>query len=131
MTDVAPTDIEIYVNKLNRDDAEAWLTTVFGTLQPQKKRKGMPKSAFPYVAQWHDTTFHLMIFEQVVPGYTSLWFDTTALPWPDDQACALAAADFFKKPARITAGSWATGSDPDAWIEIMPDGQSREIIWKE
>lgn len=130
MTDVAPTDIEIYVKNLTRSDAEAWLTVLFGPLEAQKKRKGMPKSAFPYRAQWQGNPFSLIIFEQASADFTSLWFNTTALPWNDDQSCALKAAEYFDKPVRITAGGWENGAEPDAWREVTPDGKTEEIIWK-
>lgn len=130
MTDAAPTDIEIYVKNLSRSDAENWLSDLFGPLQGQKKRKGMPKSAYGFIAHWQSRPFKLVIFEQAAPGYTSVWFNTTDLPWKDDLNCALTAAAHFAQPVRVTAGGWENGADPDAWQEITPDGKIKDILWK-
>lgn len=131
MTDAQATDVEIYVSSLDRETAESWLNQTFETLLPLKKRKGMPKTAYPYEAQWRQSRFTVMIFENAAAGFTSLWFDHKDLPWSDDRACALVAAKHFNRHVRITAGGWNSHTDPDAWIDIAPDGTEKEIIWKD
>lgn len=124
------TDIEIYVNRLDYDEAIAWLTAAFDRVSARPKKKGMPKKAFPVTIEWQQSEFLCVIFEEVVPGYTSIWFDHNNLPWPSDEACAKEAAIFLSKPVRVTAGGWAPDTDPDAWIEIHEDGRTESIIWK-
>lgn len=130
MTETQAQDIEIYVSKLARDEAESWLTGQFESLVPEKKKKGMPKTASLYRATWQNQSFPIIVFEHAAPGYTSLWFDHSELPWADDRECALVAAKHFQRNVRITAGGWENGADPDAWVEIDADGIEKEITWK-
>lgn len=124
------TDIEIYLADLDLADAQAWLESVFGTLTSTPKRKGMPKLAHPFTAQWQGENFTLVVFEKVVPGFTSIWFDHDDLPWADDLACAFIAAKELSRNVRVTAGGWDPKQDPDAWYEVTPAGERTELIWK-
>jgi hypothetical protein len=123
-------DIEIYVDSLSLDDATEWLKLQFEHVAPIKKKKGMPKPAFPFTVTWEQSSFLVVIFERVVPGYTSLWFDSQALPWADDLECAIAVAKQLNKSVRVTAGGWDQTADPDAWTEVSPDGSQKSLIWK-
>lgn len=129
-TELQPTDIEIYVSQLSTDKAQQWLESIFGSLTTLRKRKGMPKKAQLFEAHWRSASFQIMIFEDVIPGFTSIWLDNSDLPWTGDSDCAAVAAEYFNLPVRITAGSWQDKADPDAWIEVQPDGSSSELIWK-
>jgi hypothetical protein len=129
-TELQPTDIEIYVSNLSQAQALQWLEKEFGTLNPLRKRKGMPKKAQLFEANWRAKAFQIMIFEEVIPSYTSIWLDQTDLPWEDDSACAQVAAKFFNSAVRVTAGGWQDKADPDAWLEFLPDGTSQTLIWK-
>lgn len=124
------TDIEIYVADLSLSAAQVWLESVFTQITPTPKRKGMPKLAHPFTTQWQDETFTVVIFENVIAGYTSIWFDHATLPWTDDLACAVVAAKELDKNVRVTAGGWDPRQDPDAWVEIAPNGEQTELIWK-
>ena len=123
-------DIEIYVQSVSTERAIAWLESVFSEVQITQKKKGMPKKAQPLTIIWQGATIPAMVFEDVVPGFTSIWLDSQHLPWPDDQECAIAAARFLDLTVRVTAGSWQQDANGDAWLEIIPDGSAHEISWK-
>ena len=123
-------DIEIYIQDLSADRAIAWLESVFNDVQVAAKKKGMPKKAQPLSVSWQGATVPVVVFEDVVPGFTSVWLDSPSLPWPDDQSCAINAAQFLTLAVRITAGSWQQDASGDAWIEILPNGSQQEISWQ-
>jgi|TARA_B110000503_G_scaffold139102_1_gene226735 hypothetical protein len=123
-------DIEIYVQDLATDQAIAWLEVVFSEVQVAQKKKGMPKKAQPLNINWQGVTIPVVVFEEVVPGFTSIWLDSSSLPWLDDRECAIAAAQFLHLAVRIAAGSWQQDDNGDVWIEILPDGSAHEISWK-
>ena len=123
-------DIEIYLENLAVTDASAWVNSVLDSLTSTGKKKGMPKQAHSYTATWQDQSFLVVIFVDVVPGYTSIWFDNPVLPWENDEHCASAAAKALGKKARVTSGGWNQQADPDEWIEIDGEGNSSTLIWK-
>ena len=128
MNDIA--DIEIYVANMSASMAVEWLTQVLDQATPAPKKKGMPKNATLLNALWQQHRFSIMIMEDAVKGYTSLWFDSAILPWPNDTECAKQAAAYFNKGVRVTAGGWEDNADPDAWIDVSPRGELTTIIWK-
>ena len=130
MTETQAMDIEVYVQSLPQPNAVEWLQSVFPVVEPQKKRKGMPKGAFPTKVRWQENEFLVIIFENVIPGYTSIWLDSSTLPWEDDEQCGLELAKALNKNVRVTAGGWQQNADPDAWLELTPDGAKNPIIWK-
>ena len=95
MTETKTPDIEIYVSNLSKDDAEKWLSSLGFELTPAKKGKGQPKSAWPFSTQWQGLTFTSLVFENVDKGFTSVWLDSSELPWLNDLACAKEAAKYF------------------------------------
>lgn len=123
-------DIEVYIPEISTEQGSEWLTSVFNSCQLAKKKKGMPKSAQPIYVEWEGQKIFCIIFEQVVPGYTSIWLDSPNLPWSSDQECALAAATYFSKPVRFVADSWQQKQDPDAWSEVDESKNVTQLIWK-
>lgn len=123
------TDIEIYLRGIKTSDVEAWLNDTFEQVTALNKKKGMPKGAHPFSVCWHNQQIKVIAFEDVEPGFTSVWFDSTNLPWHSDEQCALAAATYFKCRVRVTAGSWDQSAEPDAWLEITHDGQKTSLVW--
>ncbi len=123
-------DVEIYVANINTEAAQKWLNSVFQVVAVMPKRKGMPKNATSFKVSWERNEFTVMVFEQAVKGYTSLWFDSPRLPWNNDSECATQAAAFYNKGVRVTAGGWEDTADPDAWIEVSPNGDVKQLIWK-
>ncbi|MDB9895088.1 hypothetical protein OAC77_04935 [Reinekea forsetii] len=123
-------DIEIYIQELSTDRAIVWLESVFSEVKVAQKKKGMPKKAQPLTINWQGATIPAVVFEDVVPGFTSIWLDSPSLPWSDDRECASAAAQFLDLTVRVTAGSWQQDDNGDAWIEVLPNGSTHEIRWK-
>jgi hypothetical protein len=123
-------DIEIYLAQTDCDTCIEWLQQHLDAITTRKKTKGMPKKAQAFTAHWNDRVFLILIYEQVVPGYTSIWLDSPDLPWDGDESCARQAAHELNTSARITAGGWQQSDDPDAWLEITADGNSQQVIWK-
>lgn len=123
-------DIEIYLPKITAAQAAQWLTEVFTHCELGRKKKGMPKNAQPVYVEWQEQRIFGVIYEQVVPGYTSIWLDSRKLPWESDKACALTAAQYFNCPVRFVEDSWQQQQDPDAWQEITANGELKSLIWK-
>ena len=123
-------DIEIYLAATNSDACIGWLKQHLDSLTTRPKTKGMPKKAQAFTAQWQNKDFLVLVFENVISGYTSVWLDSSELPWADDESCAKQAASELNTSVRVTAGGWQQNDDPDAWMEITPDGNSQQIIWK-
>lgn len=123
-------DIEIYLEKVKYEQVLPWLENVFDELTLLKKKKGMPKNAQPVSLLWQGSKIFSVVFENVVPGYTSVWMDSRELPWENDQQCAEKAAEFFNCKVRFVTDSWQQQQDPDAWIQIDENGELSEITWK-
>lgn len=124
------SDIEIYLANTAVDQCTEWLKTKFDSLEKRAKVKGMPKKAQPFTATWQESTFLVVIIEQVTPGFTSVWLNCMELPWEDDKQCALDAAIDLKTAVRITAGGWQQQDDPDSWLEISETGDVQTIQWQ-
>ncbi|WP_108124615.1 hypothetical protein [Saccharospirillum mangrovi] len=129
MTHQHAPDIEIYLRGVSVDALEPWLADQLDDLTPSKRVSGMPKNSRPFQGVWEGERFMVLVVEKVADGFTSLWLNHTELPWRDDLECAQSAAAFFNCEARIAAGGWQEGSDPDAWLSIQPDGRQSELKW--
>ncbi len=123
-------DVEIYLENTSAETCFVWLNEQFDALTLRPKTKGIPKKAQLYSAQWHESSFLVLIYENVITGYTSIWIDSSNLPWNDDEDCGKAAASALNTNVRITAGGWQQNDEPDLWLEITPAGDSQRITWK-
>lgn len=126
----AATDIEIYIANLTTEQAIEWLKPYFSQLIPTPKVKGMPKGACPIEVVYADEKIRGIIFEKASQHFTSIWFDSTSLPWQDDRNFGHVAAAELNREVRITEGGWQANDDPDAWIAIQPNGTETAIRWK-
>lgn len=124
------TDIEIYIAGTSTDALATWLAAHLDALEPARRPPGMPKNAVAMTGHWQGESFPVLVLERVVGRFTSLWLNSPWLPWPDDATCARAASAHFNQEARIAAGGWTESDDPDAWVQIMPDGTETPISWK-
>lgn len=124
------TDIEIYIASTSADALKSWLAEQLDEVEPAKRQPGMPKNAVAMTGYWHGQSFSILVLERVVGRFTSLWLNSSDLPWSDDAACAHAASEQFNQETRIAAGGWTESDDPDAWVQIMPDGTETAINWK-
>lgn len=130
MTHHRAPDIEIYLKGISADDLEPWLAAQLDDLTPNKRVAGMPKNARPFQGLWEGERFTILVLEKVTDGFTSLWLNSPELPWRDDLECGKAAATHFQREVRVAADSWQEGSDPDAWVRILPDGSQSELTWQ-
>lgn len=126
----AATDIEIYIANLTTEQAVEWLQPHFSSMALTKKTKGMPKAAQPFQVEFNQQVINGIIFEKASQNFTSIWFNSIALPWSDDKSFAIAAAAALNREARITAGGWQQNDDPDAWISVQPNGTETLIRWQ-
>lgn len=124
------TDIEIYLANTSAESLKTWLEDQLDTVEPAKRQPGMPKNAVAMTGHWHGQAFSILVLERVIGRFTSLWLNSSDLPWADDAACARAASRHFDQEARISAGGWTESDDPDAWVQITPDGTETAITWK-
>jgi len=121
-------DLEVYVASKSLEPIIQWLSDYFDQLTPFKRR-GMPKNAQSFQAQKGDQQWPVILMENVVPGFSSVWIDSPNAPWPDDQTLARALFASLNLEVRATAGGWQTGDEPDKWWCINEDGEA-EIHWK-
>ncbi|MEX0624448.1 hypothetical protein [Saccharospirillum sp.] len=124
------TDIEIYIANTSAESLKTWLADQLDAVEPAKRQAGMPQNAIAMTGHWHGQAFSILVLERVVGRFTSLWLNSNDLPWLDDPACARAASAHFNQEARISAGGWTESDDPDAWVQIIPDGTETAINWK-
>lgn len=120
-------DIEIYL-KLN----DASLVTPFlkayleDVSDPQVHRKG---------ARWQishqGNRFRVQWIPNAVGQWSSLWFNSDQTPWATDSEAARAAAEMLAQKVRCSPGPWQPGDDPDAWLEVTPQGEILQIQWPE
>jgi len=129
MTTPTAPDIEIYIADITLEEATQWLNTIFSDLKTENKKKGMPKNAYPLTAKWNSENFQIVVFEKVVKGFTSIWLDSSNLPWADDEACAKVASKDLEKTVRVSAGSWQQDATENDWLEITPQGTISHLQW--
>jgi len=123
-------DIEIYVPNITAEQAEDWLQKEFSKCELSNKKKGMPKKAHPISVEWNNLRVSGVVYEKVVPGFTSIWLDSDQLPWSSDQEFAQSAAKHFHCAVRFVNESWQQQQNPDAWNEINEQGEITDLIWK-
>lgn len=124
------TDIEIYIAHTTAERLTVWLDTQLDRVERAEKQPGMPKNAVTLTGFWQEQSFAILILEREVGRFSSLWLNSSTLPWADDEACAVAASRHFEQETRIVAGGWHESDDPDAWIKVLPDGSTTPFTWK-
>lgn len=123
-------DLEIYIAQLDVENSLAWLSQLFDKVSKTKKVKGMPKQSFPFVFEYKQQSYEGVIYDKVADEFTSIWLNSSQLPWSDDLELAKLAANQLNKEVRVTQGGWGPDQNPDAWLQVLADGTTREIIWK-
>lgn len=120
-------DIEIYLKF-----SDATLLTPFlkahleEVSEPQIHRKG---ARWPVSHQGQN--FRVQWVPNAVGSWSSLWFNSDQTPWATDQDAAQAAAKMLNQAVRCSPGPWQPGDDPDAWLEVTPQGEIQQIQWPE
>ncbi len=120
-----PSDIEVYIKSASKTDITNWLSDRFSRFSETKSNKRMVVGVVPY----QDLELNITVLENVVPGFSSLWVNSSASPWKSDQELARDVFKDTKLEVRCTAGSWENEQDPDLWWCISENGE-QEIIWK-
>ena len=118
-------DIEIYLAKAPVEALSEWLSAAIDAkpLAPAGKGKWRTRGS-------HDgEEVPVLLVEKAADGFASLWFDSPATPWPNDAACARAAAVGLGCEVRCSLGGWQPGDDPDRFLQVLPDGHEAEINW--
>ncbi len=118
-------DIEIYLAKAPVASLDEWLGTAIGAepLAPAGKGKWRTRGRLA------GGEIPVLLVERAADGFASLWFDSAETPWPDDAACARAAAMRLGSEVRCSLGGWQPGDEPDRFLRVLPDGREEEIHW--
>ncbi len=96
-------DIEIYLAKAPVASLDEWLGTAIGAepLAPAGKGKWRTRGRLA------GGEIPVLLVERAADGFASLWFDSAETPWPDDAACARAAAMRLGSEVRCSLGGVA------------------------
>lgn len=120
---MATPDIEIYLAATPAQAVLDWLNARFPASAGGKPRPA-GKKQWRHLLRDGDAAIPVLVIEDAAPGFTSVWFDSPATPWPDDIACAREAFAHFGTAVRATPGSWHEGDDPDLWWQLDAKGES-------
>ncbi|WP_447554163.1 hypothetical protein [Vreelandella sp. EE22] len=118
-------DIEVYLAQTRLETIDAWLSDTINAPALSPAGKGKWKSCGHL--DGHDIP--VLLVEKAADGFASLWFDSPHTPWASDQICAAAAARALGVKVRCSLGGWHPGDDPDAFWQVLPDGQEKAIAW--
>ncbi|MFC3284341.1 hypothetical protein [Litchfieldella rifensis] len=118
-------DIEIYLARVSLDTLNAWLAECLDA--PPLQRSGKRQARTTGHSDGH--RIPVLLVEQAADGYASLWFDSSATPWPRDVDCAREAAMRLDCEVRCSLGGWQPGDDPDRFWRVLPDGREEAIDW--
>ena len=129
--DIKYPDIEIYLADISNDEIINWLSAPLSDI---KLTRSSPKfTSWRYTATWASETGPIevcfMVIENSSQNFTSLWFQTSQLPWPTDLLCARAASKHFSCEVRCAQGSWSPDQDPDEWLSIQGEKEAL-ITWR-
>ena len=122
-TESAP-DIEIYIHKIKLEHVLEWVTSRLHdvkSIRQQKKQHHL-------IGTWENEPISILVFDRVVDGYTSVWFDSPKSPWKNDIECARDAFESIGHEVRCIVGSWENSQDPDLWWSISGDTEGN-VIW--
>ncbi|MDY7117058.1 hypothetical protein RAN53_11950 [Halomonas sp. SSL-5] len=118
-------DIEIYLAKAPMASLNEWLGMAIGAEPLTPVGKGKWRSS----GLVGEHAIPVLLMERAADGFASLWFDSAETPWPDDAACARAAARHLGSEVRCSLGGWQPGDEPDRFLRVLPDGREEEIHW--
>jgi len=118
-------DIELYLARMPAGVLDAWLGETLGAapLTPAGKGKWRTKGTC------HGQSVPVLLVENVVDGFSSLWFDSNQTPWLTDQEAAKDAAKALGIKVRCSLGGWSPDDDPDRFWQVLPSGEEGPIHW--
>lgn len=125
MSDTHFPDIEVYIRSVETSTLLAWLAeTLSATLQQTGPQSWHGKGV------GHDgAEIPCLLIERAMGGFTSLWFDSAATPWPRDIDCARALHTALGGEVRCSPGGWLPGEEPDTFVKLI-NGVESTIEWK-
>ncbi|WP_275288692.1 hypothetical protein [Halomonas elongata] len=118
-------DIEIYLAKAKLEALNAWLGETLDT--PPLASAG--KHRWRTQGQRNGHAIAILLVAKAADGFASLWFDSPDTPWTTDTDCAREAANRLDCEVRCSLGGWQPGDDPDAFLQVLPDGSEATIDW--
>lgn len=118
-------DIEVYLPGAPISELNQWLAKTLDADPLAEASRGRWRTDGN--ADGH--RFPILLIEKVADGYSSLWFDSPHTPWNTDQEAARSLAQALRLDVRCSLGGWHPGDDPDAFWQVSPDGEEREVHW--
>ena len=119
-------DIEIYIKGRACDDIKQWLGSIFEAIE-LNQQAGDSYSGNALLNQTSPAC-ELLVLENAVKGFTSLWFKQNHTPWDSDIDCARSAYQYLHREVRATTGSWREGAEEDLFCRIDARGETT-IDW--
>lgn len=123
------TDIEIYIKTTTAEPLLAWLAQCFASSIPTEI-SSQGQKALRFEIPHSGSMLPITIMVQPLRGFCSLNIDSDNTPWTSDLALAQAFSRDTGLTVRCSDGLWHEGADPDAWIEISPQGE-KHFLWKD
>lgn len=118
-------DIEIYIKGPARSDIEQWLASNFDDLELQQQAGNNSVNNYSGSAALNQASprCELLLLENAVKGYTSLWFKQNHTPWDADIDCARSAFQYLQREVRASTGTWSEGAEEDLFFCIDNSGE--------
>ncbi len=118
-------DIEIYVRDAPIPAIQAWVGSVFGPAQWQ--RRG---SAICTRIPRGQGDLPIKLFPEAFRGFCCILFESADTPWTDDLECARDARQALGGEVRCTVGGWSEEDDPeDEWWWRLDDRGEQKVRW--
>jgi hypothetical protein len=120
-------DIEIYIKGSDIAAIGQWLTGVFSRVRLDDNGNKVIRGELAL----DENSGHcdLLVINNAVKGYTSVWFKQNHTPWDTDLDCARSAWQAMQQEIRASAGSWIEGAEPDLFHCLNATGESR-LVWR-
>ena len=126
MSETGFPDIEIYLRDCSTERVLDWLKQEFDGTQMNTLRQD--HKVLQLEMSTHGNTLSVTLYFDALPGYTVVWFDTSATPWNTDLACARAAALHLGCEVRCSVGG-SDDTDSEQWWRVIGD-RVDQITWR-
>lgn len=128
-TETRYPDIEIYLHDTRPEEILAWLKEKFRAVTPSQLER--PNARVHRIrVESEQAAITALIIPRIPGRFTGVSFDSPATPWATDLACAREAFARFRREVRCCADSWSPSQDPDEWLRIDSNGETR-ITWRD
>ncbi len=119
-------DIEIYVKGADPAVIKQWLAGVFQRVTLNHEGKKLLRGEV--ILNDDSKPCELLVIENAVKGYTSIWFKQNHTPWDTDIDCARSAWKAMGREVRANADGWSEGAEADLFHCIDESGEST-VVW--